>query len=334
MVPKKVLIIRFSSIGDIILCSPVMRCVKQQFPHISIHFATKKQFNYLLESNPYIDQVHLLESDLSALIKALSSEKFDLIIDLHHNLRTAMIKLRLGVKSYSFNKLNLQKFLMVKLKVNKLPEVHIVDRYLECVTKLGVVNDGQGLDYFMPVGIALARRDQRLPETSFLALVIGAKFSTKRLPNDKLVALCRLLKQPIVLLGGPEDKERGDFIKAAAEGAIYNLCGELSFHESVSVLQHASIVITHDTGLMHAAAALKKPIISIWGNTIPEFGMYPYLPNQQTLNLKMEVSHLACRPCSKIGYDACPKAHFKCMENIELKTIEQTVNQIFKPLQA
>jgi len=334
MVPKKVLIIRFSSIGDIILCSPVMRCVKQQFPHISIHFATKKQFNYLLESNPYIDQVHLLESDLSALIKALSSEKFDLIIDLHHNLRTAMIKLRLGVKSYSFNKLNLQKFLMVKLKVNKLPEVHIVDRYLECVTKLGVVNDGQGLDYFMPAGIALARRDQRLPETSFLALVIGAKFSTKRLPNDKLVALCRLLKQPIVLLGGPEDKERGDFIKAAAEGAIYNLCGELSFHESVSVLQHASIVITHDTGLMHAAAALKKPIISIWGNTIPEFGMYPYLPNQQTLNLKMEVSHLACRPCSKIGYDACPKAHFKCMENIELKTIEQTVNQIFKPLQA
>ena len=137
MARKKILILRFSSIGDIVLTTPVPRTLKAQLD-AKIHYATKKNYRVVLEGNPYIDKLHLLEDDLGALITELKAEKFDYIIDLHHNLRTLMIKRRLGVKAYSFNKLNVEKWLMTNFKINKLPNVHIVDRYMETLAPLGV----------------------------------------------------------------------------------------------------------------------------------------------------------------------------------------------------
>ncbi len=327
----KVLVLRFSSIGDIVLTTPVVRTLKTQLEDVRVHYATKNQYGDLFEVNPYIDKMHFLKESLSDLITELKAEKFDYIIDLHHNLRTFQIKRALGAKSYSFRKLNIEKWLIVNLKINKLPNIHIVERYMEAVSPLGVKMDALGLDYFIP------EKDEVpiewLPEDfqkGYVVYAIGAQHETKKLPLTRMIELCDKINKPIVLLGGKEDSYRGEaiaaFFKAGRvdtdsekvlaelnkETVVYNACGKFNLNQSASVVRQARYVFSHDTGLMHIAAALRKDVYSIWGSTIPSFGMYPY----RTKFTILENNRLDCRPCSKIGYDKCPKGHFKCMNDI------------------
>ena len=153
-----------------------------------------------------------------------------------------------------------------------------------------------------------------------LAAVVGATYYTKRIPKEKLVEFCKKETRPIFLLGGKEDAETAQSVADICGNAI-NLCGKLSLHGSAYCVQQASVVITSDTGLMHIAAAFRKPIVSIWGNTVPKFGMYPFYPEGMDLNTTIEVAGLRCRPCSKIGYDRCPKGHFKCMKEIRTEQV-------------
>ena len=319
----KILILRFSSIGDIVLTTPVVRALAQQVPGAEVHFATKPGYRSLLEANPYITKVHCLTGSLGELIQELKAERFDHIIDLHNNLRTRLIKLRLGLKSSSFDKLNWQKWLLVNFKIDKLPRVHIVQRYLAAAAPLGVKDDGLGLDYFIPEAQEVALNTLPAPfQYGYVAVAIGAQHATKRLPHEKLVELCqRLAPRPIMLLGGPEDAAVAESLIAAitqhslihsvTHSPIENGCGRYSLHQSASLLRQAAFVVSHDTGLMHIAAAFGKEIFSVWGNTVPEFGMYPYRTDFQVL----EVKGLSCRPCSKIGFAKCPQGHFKCMND-------------------
>ncbi|GAO42925.1 glycosyltransferase family 9 protein [Flavihumibacter petaseus] len=329
---KKILVIRFSSIGDIVLTTPVLRCIKQQLPDAELHFLVKKSFAPVLIANPYIDKLHLFEDDLTVITDSLKKENFDFIVDLHHNLRTLRVKRALAVKSKSFNKLNVQKWLLTALKINVLPDKHIVDRYLEAAAPLGVVNDGKGLDYFIPENEKIA--DSDLPaahQLGYIGLVIGAAHATKRMPVEKLEELVGLLDHPIILLGGPEDKATGARLEATDPIKVYNACGKFSLNESADLVRRAKLIISNDTGLMHIAAAFRKPVISLWGNTVPEFGMYPYYGKRsfnQVLPFEIvERKGLRCRPCSKIGYDACPKGHFKCMREIPVPAIRTLVQQ-------
>jgi heptosyltransferase-2 len=320
----KILILRFSSIGDIVLTTPVIRCLKQQVKDAEVHYCTKKSFSSLLEHNPYLDKTILLEGETSSIIDVLKEERYDYIIDLHHNLRTFYIKQRLGVKSFSFRKLNMEKWLLVNCKINRLPPVHIVDRYMATLQSFGVMNDGAGLDYFLSP--EEDRAIEQLPEAfrnGYVGIVIGARHATKQLPLEKLILLCRNIQHPVVLLGGREDVEMAEAIIRVQHVAkkIYNACGKFSVNQSAALVKHAQKIITHDTGLMHIAAAFKKEIISIWGNTIPEFGMTPYYGNASIHNEIVEVKPLSCRPCSKIGFDTCPKKHFDCMMQIDVEKI-------------
>jgi ADP-heptose:LPS heptosyltransferase len=337
----KILVIRFSSIGDIVLTTPVVRCLKQQLG-ADIHFLTKRNFEKILLSNPHIDRVFSIEKKTSEVIKLLKAEGYDAVVDLHVNLRSLQIKLALGVRSYSFDKLNFEKWLMTNFKINRLPHSHIVDRYLKTVEPLGVKNDGKGLDFFIPkedeIDVISDVKFQIPKEKSqdssfiihhsslkFVAFVIGAAHATKRLPTEKIIDICNQIQLPIYLLGGKEDAERGALICAKSNSYVVNLCGKLNLNQSASVVKQASKVVTHDTGLMHIAAAFGKDIVSIWGNTIPEFGMTPYLPSANSKII--EVTDLSCRPCSKIGYDKCPKGHFKCMQIIDTFAVATVVNQ-------
>ncbi|MBW6498541.1 MAG: glycosyltransferase family 9 protein [Bacteroidales bacterium] len=315
---KKILIIRFSSIGDIVLTTPVLRALKNTIGlNAEVHFVTKKSFAAFMRNNPNVDMVHELEGSLFELTKRLRSERFDYIIDLHNNLRSNLLRLLLMRPSKAFNKLNVEKWLLTRLKINRMPSVHIVDRYLAAAKRLGVKNDGHGLDFF------LSEKDLVWPELlpkafkqGYVAFVIGGMHATKRMPNQKIIDICRALKRPVVLLGGPEDAKNGRIIEAAAGQHVFNACGKLSLNQSAFLVKEAKVVITHDTGLMHIAAAFQKPIISVWGNTVPEFGMYPYMPQKPENSLVIEVKGLPCRPCDKIGYEKCPKGHFDCMEKI------------------
>jgi ADP-heptose:LPS heptosyltransferase len=313
----KILIIRFSSIGDIVLTTLVFRFIKKQRPDIEVHYLTKKAFQSVLCSNPYIDRLHLLGESLNETMTALKQEKFDYIIDLHNNLRTRLIKIRLGVKAKSFNKLNIKKFLLVNFKINRLPSLHIVDRYLDTVSFLNVKNDCKGLEYYFSKEYSI---EALLPETHhrYIGIVIGAQHATKRLPTSKLVEVCKRIKDPIVLLGGREDTERGNEIARAGGQHVFNACGKFSLDESAFLVKCANRIIAHDTGLMHIAAAFDKPITSVWGNTVPEFGMYPYRLSNHKL---VEIKGLHCRPCSKIGYKKCPLGHFRCMNDHPIDAI-------------
>ena len=340
----KILVIRFSSIGDIVLTTPVVRCLKQQLG-AEVHFLTKRSFEKILISNPHIDRVFSIDKRVSEVIELLKKENYDAVIDLHGNLRTLQVKWQLGVRSYTFDKLNFEKWLITNFKINRLPNVHIVDRYLKTVEPLGVKNDGKGLDYFIPkedeistisdleshckersnrISGADTPSNFKLQTSNFVAFVIGAAHATKRLPTEKIIEICHQITLPIFLIGGKEDVERGDLIISKSNSYVVNLCGKLNLNQSASVVQQAQKVVTHDTGLMHIAAAFGKDIISVWGNTIPEFGMTPYLPTAGSQI--MEVKNVSCRPCSKIGHDSCPKGHFKCMQMMDTLAVATAVN--------
>ena len=324
----KFLIIRFSSIGDIVLTTPVVRCLRKQYPGAEIHFLTKYAYKDILANNPYINKVHTLGDSFELMLHELAIEGYDYIIDLHHNLRTLRIKRHLKkVKAFSFNKLNVEKFILTNFKINILPNKHIVHRNLECIASLAVVNDGLGLDYFIPK-IDEVKNDD-IPTShmhGYIAVVIGAALATKKLPLHKLQELCVAIGHPIILLGGKEDYEDGKAITKMDEIKIYNACGKFNLNESADIVKKSKLVISHDTGLMHIAAALQKPIISVWGNTVPAFGMYPYYGEKSNLQYDVvEINKLWCRPCSKIGYKKCPKGHFKCMEKIAVNDIVNLV---------
>ena len=331
---KKILIIRFSSIGDIVLTTPVIRCIKQQVTGAEVHFAVKKAFYPVLRANPYIDRFHILDKDFQALLREFRAEKFDFIVDLHQSLRSKRIRLSLGTPALGtpalgFPKLNFRKWLLVNFKIDLMPDIHIVDRYFRAAKPLGVVNDGLGLDYFIPEEDIVST--ESLPEVfhaGYTAFVIGAKHATKKLPEHKIISFCRILDRPVVLLGGPEDKDAGKRIAAAAGERVLPMCGSLNLNQSASLVKQATMVITHDTGLMHIAAAFRKPIISIWGNTVPQLGMYPYMPGDEDKSKILEVKGLRCRPCSKLGYDRCPKVHFRCMEEINEADILSSVEGV------
>jgi ADP-heptose:LPS heptosyltransferase len=324
----KFLIIRFSSIGDIVLTTPVIRCLRKKFPDAGIYFLTKKNFASIVESNPYITKVLTLDEDFDDTIDVLKDENFDAVINLHYNLRTLRIKQALkGVPFYSFNKLNTQKWMYTNFKINLMPAKHIVDRYMETVTAFDVVNDGLGLDFFIPEKDKVKDSDVPFSHSQgFLSIVIGAAHFTKKLPVDKLKELCTKIEYPIILLGGSNDYENGNGISNINPVKIYNACGKFSLNESADIVRKSNLVISHDTGLMHIAAAFKKMVFSVWGNTVPSFGMYPY----QTEYKVFQVNKLWCRPCSKIGYEKCPLNHFKCMNKIEIDTIVKSAKEFLQ----
>lgn len=318
----KILIIRFSSIGDIVLTTPIIRCVKIQMK-VEVHFLTKPEFSHIVNNNPFIDKVHLTHPSVKKSLESLQGEKFDLVIDLQKNLKSFRIKKGLNSTEISFDKLNVKKWMFVNFKINKLPQRHLVDRYFDAVNSLKIKDDGQGLDYFI------------LPEDEYDAiglvegikyqvLVMGANHFTKRIPLDKCIEIIeRSASVNTVLLGGNDVIEMANELSEKFPDKTINLCGKIGLGVSAGIIKHAKRIITGDTGLMHIAAALHKEIIVLWGNTTPFFGMYPYFGYKNPATYKnFEVQNLYCRPCSKLGHDACPKGHFKCMMDIDLTSIQ------------
>ena len=207
--------------------------------------------------------------------------------------------------------------------MKKMPKVHIVDRYMQAVESLGVKKDDSPCEFYISAENEVdIQQELELNTKKYIGVAIGAQFATKCLPTDKMVEILKDLDSTIVLLGGPEDEAKGNEIATLLNGKeIINSCGKFNLQQSASIVKQASVLLTHDTGLMHIASCFEVPVISVWGNTIPEFGMYPYFPSNPELFSIHEVKDLSCRPCSKIGYQDCPKKHFRCM-------VEQDVEKV------
>jgi ADP-heptose:LPS heptosyltransferase len=315
--------------GDIVLTTPIVRCIAQQIPHTEIHYLSKPDYRNILETNPYIQAIHSFSKNDPDLSTVLRNEKFDYVIDLQNNFRSRRLTRKLPFPHATFPKLNIQKWMLVHLKINKLPNIHLIERYFKATKILPLVvrNDGKGLDFVIhPADYEKlnAYKEIRQP---FVAIALGSQHKTKQIPPDKLVEICEKINAPIVLLGGDGDMEVANYICKHTEATIVNLCGKLTIRESAACVEKAKILLTGDTGLMHIAAALNKPLVSVWGSTVPAFGMYPYMPLHSDCFHIVENNNLRCRPCSKLGYERCPKKHFKCMNDIDINRIIPLLNE-------
>lgn len=330
----KILVIRFSSIGDIVLASPVMRCIKKQLPAAELHFVTKLSFKMVTACNPYIDRFFYFDGDnLDELIEEFKTEEYDYVIDLHKNFRSTKIKKALKAKHYTIDKLSVQKLLLTRLNINIMPHRHITQRSLDTVAPLGITDDGLGLDYFIAEKDIVKEHDvPTAHHAGFIAVVIGASYNTKKMPVHKLQELCYKIDHPIILLGGKEDTSAAKRIASVDPVKIYNACGKFNLNESADLIRQSKLVISHDTGLQYIACAFKKQVLAIWGATSPALDVEPYYGSifmqQQHKPIYENISlNLRCQPCSKYGTKKCPLEHFNCMEKQDIDAIVQKVYQ-------
>tara|TARA_B100001287_G_scaffold148884_1_gene125381 strand:- start:2149 stop:3129 length:981 start_codon:yes stop_codon:yes gene_type:complete len=325
----KILIIRLSSLGDIVLSTPIPRLLKKKFPKSDIHFITKKDFCSIYNYNINVDKVIEFNDNLFEVISKLKNENYDLIIDLHNNLRSNYIKFKLGKPSYTYKKQFIKRWLFTNFKI-PLRINHITSSYINCLSKLNIVDDGDGLDFYIDeISFKKVKTLPGIKNNNFTVVIVGAKHFTKRLPPNKLIELCDKINGPIVLVGGRDEIESSNQIesffnyskasevpiKLNKKTKIFNYCGKLSISESASVLKLSKMVYSHDTGFMHIAAALNKNLVAIFGSTHPNLGFYPY----KTLFSVIQNNNLDCRPCTKIGLSKCPAGHFKCMIDIKFE---------------
>lgn len=274
----------------------------------------------LFENNPYVDAVCTINDKVSEVAEHLGSEHYDYVIDLHANLRSAQVKRLVKALAFAVDKRNFAKWLYVNTKKEWLSIGHFSDRCLEAVSALGIMNDGKGLDFFIPDHARISTAV--LPEThrqGFVLYVIGGKMKGKILPTEKAIDLCKSLGRPVVLIGGPEDKERGDEI-AGTNSLVWNACGQFNIMQSASLIELSDVVLTHDTGLMHMAAALKKRVISMWFATTPLLGFAPYHPGEGSQTIEADCSK---RPTSKLGNRGFQDG---CVFNIDIERVVKAVN--------
>jgi ADP-heptose:LPS heptosyltransferase len=317
---KKILVIRFSSIGDIVMTSAVVRCLKQQIPFVELHYLTKERFSELIRYNPNIDRVYTLDDNWDDLVQALRHEKYDAIVDLHQSIRSLRLVRQLKRKTFVVKKYSLQKALYARFGWNWLPKNHAVDRTFDVVKRLQVTNDGKGLEFH---AVPNTLEPEGLP-TRFIAVAVGAAHQGKQCPANIHVQILNQLQIPVVLIGGKDDEELANQI--AASVSVQNLVGKLSISQSALVIARCKVLITNDTGMMHVGAAYKKPIISLWGQTTPLFGLYPYLPGEGS---KMfETAPPRKRKISKLGNKPIGNDHD--MNHLPVNQIVESINQILQ----
>lgn len=315
--PVKVLVLQFASIGDVVLATPIIRCLKEQLDHAEVHFCTRPAFASLVEHNPYLTKYHVGNESPLTLIRELRAERFAMVVDLQNNLLTNFVKAALGVRSYSVETHRLRHLVYLRSKINTLPPGHVVDRYFAAIESLGVEDDEMGADYFIPYKDHVEA--DWLPPThqsSYVAYAIGGRHFTSRLPVSKMIELCEQLDFPVVLLGNKADRAAGEaVVKAVGSKRVFNGCGLFNLNQSASIIENARAVFAHDTGLMQIAAAFGKRVYSIWGGSTPNYGWYPYA----TSYVRIEKLGLPCRPCTVSGSGKCPKKHFSCMNDISFE---------------
>ncbi len=340
--PLHILIIRFSSLGDIVLTTPLIRCVRRHFPNARIDFVTKKEFAELLQSNPHLDRVYEYDSKtgfrgLCRVARLLRKQQYELCIDIHKNYRSYALRMFLQpIRSVSYPKHIFTRFVLVKTGINHYEDiVQIPDRYLQGLRSYGVVNDQEGLELF-PAGNqystvnALLEREGVDTEQPLIGFGPAAAHPLKEWPAKRFVKLgVRCVEQyqaRIALFGGPEDVEKAEFIARQLPNHPIVLCGKLSLLESAAALERCALFVGNDTGLAHIAAAMKRKVIVLFGPTVEEFGFYPYGTRSIVLS-----KPLSCRPCTHTGKGECPMMEtHACMKRITVDDAWGAVNTMFQ----
>jgi lipopolysaccharide heptosyltransferase II len=323
----RILLLRLSSIGDVILTTPFLRRFKAVYPDCEIDYVVKKEYAELLRDNPHI--ARLIEFDaengmagLLELRKQLAKNRYDLVFDLHDNFRTLLLRRNPGAAVHVFRKRTLKKFLLVRFRKNLLAsDPPVAERYMETARRYGIRPDDLGPEVTVSESIA---RQALIKLTAagwtdgsrIIGICPGSRHFTKRWPGRNWMELCRTILErsdySVIVFGGPDDCDTGGELAAIDRRRIFDLCGVLTLPETAAAMSHCAAVVANDSGLMHLATARRIPVLAIFGGTTRELGFFPYNSKASVL----EANDLPCRPCHHIGRPACPEKHFACMERI------------------
>lgn len=317
---KKILIIRLSSLGDVLLTTPVIKELAEKFPETEIDFLVKPQFADAVKSNKHLRKVYELDKskNFNAILGSLVKNKYNLVIDLQNNFRSRAITSKLGVKVYRFKKPTIKKFLLVNFKWNRYKEIKTIPQmYAESIPELEFNHSLPEL--YIPDEIITSVKSG----IKFVGFAPGSKHFTKMWPEEFYIDLGKRLSDDgftILLFGGKDDKELCKNLHDEIPNSI-NLATEDNLLQIARDMKECSFIVCNDSGLMHTAVSVGTPVVAIFGSTVREFGFYPYSNN----SIIIENTDLSCRPCSHIGKDHCPKKHFKCM-------LELTPNLVYEEL--
>lgn len=327
--PARILVIRLSSMGDIVLTTPVLRALHSQLHGgAEVHMLVKESFAFLVQHNPHVDRVHTFRTTVQEALPALEQLEFDYVIDLQRNFRSRIVIRRLGALAFRFRKCNFIKWLWVNTGWRIRPIPHVVERYMETLSAFGVKDDGKGLDCVIPDQERVAL--DTLPEAhraGYVAMAIGGAHVGKRMTTGQWAAVCRLLDYPVVLLGGPEDAAAAAEIEALAGGKVWSGAGRLTVHQGADLMRQARVVVSGDTGMMHLAAALRCRIVSVWGCTVPGLGMAPWRPHPGSVII--EPKGRRRRPCSKLGNRCRYGARNRCITAVDPEEVAEAVRRLW-----
>jgi lipopolysaccharide heptosyltransferase II len=339
--PEKILIIRLSSIGDVLLTTPVIRLLKIKFPGSKIDFVIKKEFAQVLADHPqvhrfYIFDNHTENSSLRAIKKEIRHQQYDLVIDLHKNIRSYFLTIGSRAKMIlHYNKGIVPRFFYVKFKLRFFKE--IVPAYLKYINSLQpyeIEDDHQGLEFYVDADVKNQVKQKygnfwHETNQSIIGIAPGAHHPTKRWTSEGFSAVINYLvdkgNYKIILFGNLDDRKIVASLAIHSSQNVLNTAGELSLCETGALMDFCDLVVTNDSGLVHLASALKKKVVAIFGSTTEELGFFPYL----TEHIIVQNNSLKCRPCSHIGRKKCPKKHFKCMKDIPAGQVIDAIENIF-----
>lgn len=339
--PSKTLVIRFSSIGDVVLTSPLLRVLRSRFPKSQIDFLTRKEYADLVRFNPNVNLTYEFDTSegfagLRRMKKTLKEEGYDLVVDLHNSIRSRFVRSMRGVKAVVVDKRIPERTLLVKFKKNSYAGiVPVADRYLETLGEYGISSDGKGAELHLPdeVLFGVASRVAKLHLNRFehvLGICPFARHATKEWPAERYAEVGRRFVAEkagaVMIFGGKADVPRATALSAALRShagseRVIDWTGELTLAESAAALQYCDVVVTNDSGLMHMAAAMQRRVVALFGSTVEEFGFFP----PRNTSVVIEQKDLACRPCSHIGRDTCPEGHFRCMLDTSVESVWKAV---------
>lgn len=311
---KKILVIRLSSFGDIILSFPLLKKLREKFPETELHFLTKENYKEVIDLNPEVDKILTLKDPMSDFRNEIKEEKYDLILDIHKNFRSIFLSAFNGKKVKRYSKDNLKKFLLVKFKIDLLKnEVPVYKKYLNTISEY-ISND----EYNFSIS-ELTFEKEKIIKGEYIVIAPSSRHFTKTYPKDKFVNFVNEFhksnKIQFVLVGDNSDRDKSicSYIAGKSEN-VTDLCGKISIDQLAGVLYNADKIITNDSAILHFSEALGKNVSAIFGSTVKQFGFFPQLNGSKVY----EINGLKCRPCTHIGRDKCPEGHFRCMEEIQL----------------
>lgn len=329
--PSSILLIRLSSLGDVILATPVVRVLRVRYPNARIDVAVAREYAEVWKGNPYVNTVVIVDKSRSAFhtlrrstLSGIAS-RYDIVLDLQNNLRSLVLRYRYGRKRFVVNSMRREKQALVSHTRDARALPHVVERYFNAASSLDVRNDGVGLDLWLMNEASEHLHHDEVVQTHknrVVAIAPGSKHFTKRWPPAAFAQCAERLLHAgyeVVLIGSSFDRqifsEVLQRIDSTARQSVRSVIAE-SLDETLRIIDTASCVIANDSSIVHIAAARHVPVIDVYGSTVPAFGFTPYKSDHVIVETDVE-----CRPCTHFGRSECPKGHFRCMNDIDVNSV-------------